>query len=296
MHRACSHAAPRRVASGESRRRHLLCSASQPATISSTSNEWVKHAVKLRTSSKYREEQAAVLLVSAGVLAEVAQASAETLRLRVLMLAEGASAPPGMVADRVLVASRDVLRKVAGVESADGLTAVAELAAPRLAQPAAAQARAAQRVLVLDGVQDPGNLGTLLRSALAFGFDACLLLPGCCDPFNGKALAASRGAAFRLPLWRGPAWPELAELAAGAGALLLGADPRGDASGAALRRAAAGGAPVWLVLGAEGPGLSDGAQRLCSLVAVPGASGIESLNVAVAGSILMYECCRPQQQ
>ena len=242
-----------------------------------------------------------MLLVSAGVLSEVAQVSAEPLRLRVLMLAEGASAPPGVVAERVLVASRDVLRKVAGLESADALPLVAELAAPRLAQPAAAQARAAQRVLVLDSVQDPGNLGTLLRSALAFGFDACMLLPGCCDPLNGKALAASRGAAFRLPLWRGPAWPQLAELAAGAGALLLGADPRGDASGARLGPAPAGAAPAWRGLGGEGPGaggpgLGDGPQGLCSPVAGPGAGGIGSLNGAVAGSILMYALCPPREQ
>ena len=77
----------------------------------------------------------------------------------------------------------------------------------------AAQAAQAGRVLVLDGVQDPGNLGTLLRTACAFGWGAALLLPGCCDPWNDKALRASKGAAFRLPLWSAT-WPQLASLQA----------------------------------------------------------------------------------
>ncbi|PNG99278.1 putative tRNA/rRNA methyltransferase YsgA, partial [Tetrabaena socialis] len=71
----------------------------------------------------------------------------------------------------------------------------------------------AVRLLVLDAVQDPGNLGTLVRSALAFGWHGLCLLPGCCDPFNDKAVRASRGAVLRLPI----AYGSLDELAAAAG-------------------------------------------------------------------------------
>ena len=55
-----------------------------------------------------------------------------------------------------------------------------------------------RRVLVLDRVSDPGNMGTLLRTAVAFGFDAAYLMDGCCDPLNPKALDASKGAPWRL--------------------------------------------------------------------------------------------------
>jgi TrmH family RNA methyltransferase len=188
-------------------------------------------------------------------------------------------------------------------------------------------------VLLLDGVQDPGNLGTLLRSAAAFGVAAACLAPGCCDPYNAKAVRASRGACLRLPLWRAT-WSQLTALADATGAVVLGADPRGEGSGATLAAAAAaaaapGAKPLWLALGAEGPGLSLQAQALCTPVAIPRAGarlmhsfvtissacigralrpaltrrccgfscsragGMESLNVAVAGSILMYILAPP---
>lgn len=255
---------------------------------------FVRHAVRLRSDRAYRTEQGAALLVGSVLLAEVAAELRGGLRPRTLLLAVGAATPPGVAAARTLVAPRESLRRVAGVENGDGLDALAELDAPPLLSPTVAQAAAARRVLLLDGVQDPGNVGTLLRTALAFGVDAVALLPGCCDPFNGKALAAGRGAAFRLPLWRvgggGEGWRRLEELGAAVGARWLAADPRGEGGGA-LRRASAAadaaGVPIWLVLGAEGPGLSAESRRLCSLVAVPGASGVESLNVAIAGACLM---------
>ncbi|GBF90560.1 hypothetical protein Rsub_03132 [Raphidocelis subcapitata] len=182
---------------------------------------------------------------------------------------------------------------------------------------------ALRRLLVLEAVQDPGNLGTLLRCALAFGWDAVLLLPGCCDPFNEKALRASRGAALRLPLAEA-SWGELEALAADAGLALLAAEPEEEEGGGAEAGEAAGGAEragpdargggpgrqrrqrqgdggaaaagavarggcVGLVLGSEGQGLSATALRRCRRVAVPMAPGrMESLNVSVAGGILMF--------
>ena len=133
-----------------------------------------------------------------------------------------------------------------------------------------------------------------------------MLLPGCADPLGPKALRAGSGAAFRLPLWRaaadggggsggsgsGSGVSVLAFAAEQCGATLLGADPTASASAsrAALVAAAAAGGrrPVWLVLGAEGPGLSRSAWGACAtLVRVPRASGMESINVAAAGAVLM---------
>ena len=131
-------------------------------------------------------------------------------------------------------------------------------------------------MLVLDGVQDPGNVGTLLRTAAAFRWSAIALLPGCCDPFNPKAVRASRGACFRMPLWRLASWAQAQALCSGISVTCLAADAGGDDTGRVLERAAAGGGDVggdrlWLALGAEGQGLSEGAMQACTRVAIPGA-------------------------
>ncbi len=124
--------------------------------------------------------------------------------------------------------------------------------------------------------------------------DAVLLLPGCCDPFNEKALRASRGAALRLPLVEG-SWDELAPLAADGRLLLMAAEPEeeaaqaggggsaGGGSAATAGQGEGGGSGVCLVLGSEGQGLSATALERCRPVAIPMVGQMESLNVSVAG-------------
>ncbi|CAI5500018.1 unnamed protein product [Closterium sp. Naga37s-1] len=165
------------------------------------------------------------------------------------------------------------------------------------------------RVLVLDGVQDPGNLGTLLRTALAFDWviekwcggewksgetrrssmgylHGVFLLPGCCDPFNDKALRASRGVLFRRPVAVGD-WSHLLSLTSHHNLSLLAAHPAAaDTADASAGASAPHG--ICLVLGSEGQGLSATALRLCQPVAIPMPGGAESLNVAVAGGILLF--------
>ena len=138
-------------------------------------------------------------------------------------------------------------------------------------------------VLILDGVQDPGNVGTLIRSAAAFGCSIGAYLPGTVDPWNPKAVRASAGAVFRLPVV--PGQPEtVADWLNERGYLLLGA----DAAGRPVDRLALSGRTA-LVVGNEGGGLSGFVRsRVDSLVAVPMAEAVESLNVAVAAGILLY--------
>lgn len=141
----------------------------------------------------------------------------------------------------------------------------------------------AATVLVLDGVQDPGNVGTLLRSATAFGCDAAVYLPGTVDPWNPKAVRASAGSVFRLPVVADGPEP-IMEWLADRGFMVLGA----DAEGRPVDRLALS-ARTALVLGNEGGGLSGFVRsRVDSLVAVPMTERVESLNVAVAGGILLY--------
>ncbi len=147
-------------------------------------------------------------------------------------------------------------------------------------------AKAGGRYLYLGGVQDPVNAGILIRSAVAFGFDAVFTGPGTADPFAPAALSRSAGAALHLPpLQCGEekllAWAKEEKV------LLVAAEE----GGLPLRAAAS--SPVLLALGNEGHGLSPSLRAAAaSFVGVPMAKGWDSLNVAAAGSILMRDLSR----
>ena len=153
-------------------------------------------------------------------------------------------------------------------------------------------------MLALEGVANPENVGALFRSALALGGSAALLAPGCADPLYRKAVRASMGAAFALPYARATEdWPaDLSRLrAAGWAVIALALRPDAAAPGAALQAAAAAGgasAGVVLLVGAEGPGLSDGAIECASAVAaIPMAPGADSLNVGACAAIALHALC-----
>lgn len=172
------------------------------------------------------------------------------------------------------------LNELADTESNQGVLVVAET--PRASRDAIPM-EGPSTVLVLDGVQDPGNLGTLIRSAAAFGCHVVTYLPGTVDPWNPKAVRAAAGALFRTPVVQAPPdvlMDDLSDL----GFMTLGADTTGrpvDRLTLSERTA--------LVVGNEGGGLSGFTRsRVDSLVAVPMAETIESLNVAVAAGILLY--------
>lgn len=177
------------------------------------------------------------------------------------------------VEDRVLTA-------LAGTRTPQGVLAVArtprhELAGLRLTGPAT--------ILALDGVQDPGNFGTLVRTADALGAAAVIALPGTVDPWNAKAVRAAAGAAFRTPIVE-TSLDELSVWLRAEGFTIYGAAAEAeDAGGAPLAARAA------LVVGNEGAGLSPAALRIVDrLLAVPIEAHAESLNVAVATGILLF--------
>lgn len=176
------------------------------------------------------------------------------------------------------------LSRLAATRTPQGVLAVAEIPWARLPE---IQPRAAATALVLDGVQDPGNIGTLARTAAAFGCGPLICLPGTVDPWNPKSVRASAGALVRIPVVAAPV-EEAADWLAAHGFTVLGADAAGDpVAGRSTGRRKA------LVVGNEGAGLSAGLRERCdALVAVPMRGGTESLNVAVAAGILLYELSR----
>lgn len=176
------------------------------------------------------------------------------------------------------------LRELAGTDTPQGILAVAEIPPGGLERIPVDREPAV--VLVLDAVQDPGNFGTLARTAEALGAAGVVALPGTVDPWNPKAVRAAMGSTFRLPVAQA-GWDE-------AGGWLR-------AHGFVTLASAVGGQPVprpaparcALVMGNEGAGIGGETHARADLVVgIPLRGRAESLNVAAAGAILLYELLR----
>lgn len=169
----------------------------------------------------------------------------------------------------------------AETDSPQGVLAIAEIpsfTADTLTLPASA------RLVVLDAVQDPGNVGTILRTAAALGAEAVLAMPGTVDLWNPKVVRSAMGAHFHLPAGACD-WAALDRLRARAGVTVWAA----DAGGRALAELHAP-PRLALLVGNEGAGLSDeGRARADAVVGLPIGARVESLNVAVATGIFLYQ-------
>jgi tRNA G18 (ribose-2'-O)-methylase SpoU len=164
---------------------------------------------------------------------------------------------------------------------------VASMARPALPDPAALLA-GARRVVVLEDVVDPTNVGAIFRSVAAIGADAVLVTPRTSDPFYRRAIRVSMGTVLQVPWTRVPEWPALAPLLHDAGFEIAALALTPDAM--ALRDYAAR-VPerVALVLGSEGDGLTPAALAAADVhVQIPMRHGIDSLNVAAAAAVAMY--------
>jgi TrmH family RNA methyltransferase len=205
--------------------------------------------------------------------------AAESVRPVVEERLQGASGTKLMVAPEVL------LRAVSGTETSPGVIALAKPPAWRLEQ----LFPGCPLVLLLDGLQDPGNCGTIVRAAEAFGATGVIFLKGTANPFNPKTLRASAGSLFRVPFVYG------IESATARGAL--------DQLGVKLYAGVPARENVRrlgevdltgrcaLIIGNEGRGVSEELRGAAVDVAIPTA-GVESLNVAVAAGIMLYDARR----
>jgi len=164
--------------------------------------------------------------------------------------------------------------------------------------------------LMLDGVSDPGNLGTLLRSSLAVGVAGVILLPDCCDTWNPKSVRSAMGASFQIPILESKSWEEALELLQESGGVqhVYAATmiEEGDEAAPSIPYSNVDWmrGPSALVIGSEGNGLSTVVRRALrtndkdvgvGATHIPMAAGIESLNAAVCGSVILFEYARQQQ-
>lgn len=213
-------------------------------------------------------------LVSGLEVTQVFFTGAAEAQLRRLLAQHGA--PP-----QLCLLANKVFASVSATPAAQG---VAALVQPRSWTLADLFAPAPALVVVLAGVQDPGNAGTILRTAEAFGATGALLLHGTVHPENPKFLRASAGSAFRLPHRHGMKHGQALEALRRHGAHLYAAVPRArrtlddvDFTG-----------PLALAIGSEGGGVPEPLLAAAEQVAIPHARKVESLNAAVAAGIFLY--------
>ncbi|KAF9622985.1 hypothetical protein IFM89_035700 [Coptis chinensis] len=280
----------------------IIIPSSNVEKITSPSNPFVKHCIKLRQSSSFRHSQASVLVVGTTPIREITRFQDSSV-IQCLLVLDGAEVPLDDSTLRIVRVSSMVMKKLCGVQSIDSIDAVALMRIPNSfcymddddhgEENCRCWFPTPHRVLVLDGIQDPGNLGTLLRSAVAFRWSGAFLLPGCCDPFNDKALRASRGASFQLPIVSGT-WAQLENLRNEFQMKMLAGHPESNdgMKGCSLLSQQLADSlvekHVCLVLGSEGQGLSEQSERACELISIPMSGDFESLNVSVAGGILLF--------
>jgi len=248
----------------------------------------------------------------------VQEALRSGLALNSIFLTEGREPPPWLPANvECIQLTAEVFASAVDTQSPQGIAALvapptwtlaAALAPPRLNS-------APPLLLLAAAVQDPGNLGTLIRSAEAFGAHAVLTTPGTVSQWNQKALRASSGSVFRVPVVAiTPACIPILKslgirlLAAVADAVGQVADASGRVADAAGRDADAHSPqplpvaetaltlPSALMIGNEGAGLAQEWLALAdACITVPTPGGVESLNAAVAGSVLLYEASRQRE-
>lgn len=250
--------------------------------ITSRTNPLMIHIRKLGRSRSYRQTAGEYLGDGMKLLGEAVRWGAA---LTAVVYTVGTPLPQLPPEVRLVEVPEDLMLSVSPMEAPQGALFLAEL--PDEAPPMRLDGC---RYLALEGVQDPGNVGTILRTADALGADGLFLLPGCADLYSPKTVRASMGALFRVPSWR-CGLDTLRELAAEAGLPLLGSALRADTADVReveLRRSV-------VLVGSEGRGLSEDALAACGqTVRIPMRERCESMNAAAAAAVLLWEGFRQQ--
>ena len=260
------------------------------AIISSSSNERIKHARRVRDG---REEglilveglRLAEEALRSGLQVEAALVSAGTAEARLATLItqiEAQQAPVWQVRHEVLNALTDTVQS-------QGVALIARRPQRLLKD---FTALPGTLFLALDRVQDPGNMGTLLRTAEAAGVSGLIALGGSVDVHSPKVLRSSMGSAFRLPLITEATADLLMQFRTGRGLCLVAAAGEGemDYDHHDWRQ------PTLLLLGNDGRGVADDLLQACDKrLRIPMANGVESLNVAAAGAVMLFEAARQRR-
>lgn len=258
--------------------------------IGSPQNDRVKHWASL-LAKKNRDREGQFIIEGVHLIQEAVKTGAQVLQI-VYDEERGVPAELEDIASKGhpgewISASKAVMGKCTGTDTPPPVFAV--LRKPDM--PAEELYSSASLVIALDGVRDPGNVGTIIRSADAAGADAVVLGQGCVDLYNPKTVRSTMGSLFHLPIIQG----ELTEMlpkARAAGAKAIGTSLQADHSCYGYDWTQ----PTWLLMGSESEGLSPEVRALVDeSVIIPMEGGAESLNVAMATTVLLFEAMRQRK-
>ncbi|AMC93009.1 hypothetical protein AOC36_03125 [Erysipelothrix larvae] len=230
--------------------------------IDSPKNEWIKHLAQLN-QKKHRDASDFILVEGAHLIEEARNAK---ILEQVLSTHEPCD---------VLISDR-VSEKLSLTHSGSTQFGIVR-------KPSNDLSKDATRIMILDGVQDPGNVGTIIRSAYSFGFDGCLLTPDCADELNDKTIRSSQGAVFHLPIHRLTS-KEIFEYLSSHQMTLAVTDVVKAQPLSAVKDVD----KIAVVIGSEGKGVSEPFKQNAHCAIKIETSRFESLNAAVAAGIIAY--------
>lgn len=252
--------------------------------ITSNQNSKIKLVRALLGRSKERREAGAFVVEGVRLVEETVK-SGWKIRFALFddsLNERGKSEVEGLRSKGVEVdeVSPSVMKSISETDAPQGVLAVVEFTDPPIPN-------TPNFILIPDQIRDPGNLGTLLRSAAATGVQAVLIPPETTDAFAPKVVRAGTGAHFRVPI-RAMSWDEIRQVVKSKGLKVFVADMDGASCWETDLRQ-----PVALIIGSEADGASESARELADgSISIPMAREVESLNAGVAGSVLMFEVVR----
>ena len=248
--------------------------------ITSRTNPLCTHIRKLAASASYRRQHGEFLCDSPKLLGEALLWNGV---IRTVVCTEETALPELPAGVRLVQVPAEVMKSISPAQTPQGVLAVCAMQPQTLPE-----ILPGKRYIVLDGVQDPGNVGTILRTADAFHADGMLLVNACADVYNPKTVRATMGAVFRCPVWTCRP-EELYALAQRSDLPLYGAALREDTADAR----AVDYSRCVIAIGSEGRGLSQSVLDICTkTVKIPMSGHCESLNAASAATVLLWEAAR----
>lgn len=259
--------------------------------ITSRKNELVREFLHLSSSASYRKEQKRIPLEGARLCSDAAESGLRTVSL---LYTEEAEAKYGQYLSTVrktapdeFLVSQSVAQALSDTKNPQGVFTICARPAEGGELPSA---ESGKHILMIENIQDPANLGAILRTAEAVGIGGIVLAGDCCDVFSPKALRAGMGAAFRLPVFIFKNTPETLNRLNETGFQTFAAVP--DCTAIPITELDFS-VPAVAVIGNEGNGLTQETIRACSeRVTIPMQGRAESLNAAASAAIIMWEMMR----
>lgn len=240
--------------------------------IISPNNDFIKHLIKLRQNKKYREEKSLCLVIGNKIVKELSKKNI----LRSIITTDPENS---LNAENTYLVTEEILKKITALPAPEELLAEISL-------PEKKELSKEKFLIVLDKIKDPGNLGTLIRTAHGLFWDGVIITPESVDPFNDKALRAAKGSTFSIPLfYKTP--KEIQSLINKKKYFPYLADMRGK-NLSSLNFSL----PLILILSSESHGIDQWTNSIKDRVSIPISKELDSLNVAISGGILLYEISR----